>query len=424
MRCQGPLGRIQSACPVVRGGPGDGWGRLWGSAYRGGVDILSDDGRAALDAATAEADPTSLGAAERLRRRFPPALAAEALTQASLRRRAAGKFPLADRMFLTTDGLQQATRPAVAAWRARRFADAGVTDVFDLGCGLGADAMAFELAGVRAHGVEADEQTAAYATANLALVGGAPVRHALAEDVVVPDDAGVFLDPARRTGRGRTWRVEDFTPPWSLVTEHLASSRFCCVKLGPGLPKELIPRDVAACWVSHGGDVVETSLWNRWEPGPSAVVFPRGTHPGADGEPVVVRRAGERRELAVADVGAYVVEPDNAVIRAGLVSEVAPGHDLWLLDPHLAYLSCDDPLPPTPLADRFRVLDVLPHDVRALRHHVRAHRLGTLEIKVRGIDVDPAALRRALRPSGPGRATIILSRTPRGAVAVVAERLS
>lgn len=388
------------------------------------MDILSDVGRAALEAATAEADPTSLGAAERLRRHFPAALAAEALTQVSLRRRAAGKFPLAEQMFLTTDGLQQATRPAVASWRARRFAHADVTDVWDLGCGLGADAMAFELAGLRAHGVEADQQTAAYATANLALVGGAPVQHALAEDVIVPDGAGVFLDPARRTGRGRTWRVEDFTPSWTLVTDHLAGDRFCCVKLGPGLPKELIPPGVAASWVSHGGDVVEASLWNRWEPGFSAVVFPRVGSAADVAEPVVVRSGTERRDLPVADVGAWVIEPDNAVIRAGLVSEIGPGHDMWLLDPHLAYLSCDEPLPATPLADRFRVLDVVAYDVRTLRHHVRARRIGTLEIKVRGIDVDPADLRRRLRPAGPERATLILSRTPRGAVAVVAERVS
>lgn len=389
------------------------------------MDILSETGRAALAAAIAESDPGSLGAGERLRRAFPPELAAEALHQVALRRRATGKFPRAEEMFLTTDGLQQATRPRVAAWRARQFREAGVEEVWDLGCGLGADAMAFQAAGMRARGVEADATTAAYATANLALVGGEPVLHGLAEDAPVPAGAGVFLDPARRTDRGRTWRVEDFTPPWSLVTRHLSGPQFTCVKLGPGLPKELIPDGVAACWVSENGSVVEASLWNGIAEGRYAVVFGRATPDrAAADEPVVLRRPERPRDLGVAPVGRFVMEPDNAVIRAGLVSEIAPGHDVWLLDPHLAYLSCDEPLPPGPLATSFQVRAVLAYDLKLLRRHVREQRIGTLEIKVRGMDVDPAALRRQLRPSGPGSATILCSRTPSGAVAVVADRLS
>ena len=381
------------------------------------MDILSEVGRRALESAGAEADPTSLGAAERLRRTFPPELAAQALTQVSLRRRAAGKLPHASRMFLTSDGLQQATRPRVAAWRARIFAAAGVQEVWDLGCGLGADAMAFAAAGLRVQGVEADATTAAFATMNLALVGGPPVVHARAEDVEVPAGAGVFLDPARRTARGRTWDVGDFAPPWSLVEEYLAGERFCCVKLGPGLPKQLIPDGVAATWVSEADQVVEASLWNRLPPGPAAVVFS-----GPADEPSVLRRPDGFRELRVADVGRYLLEPDNAVIRADLVTQIAPGRELWLLDHQIAYLSCDEAFD-TPFADVFEVADVLPFDVKALRRHVRQAGLGTLEIKCRGVDVDPASLRRTLQPEGRGSATLILSRTPKGAVAVVAHRV-
>lgn len=382
------------------------------------MEILGERGRAALAAASAEADPTSLAAAERLRREFPPDLAAAALTQVALRRRADGKFPRAAEMFLTVDGLQQATRPRVAAWRAGVFREAGVQAVWDLGCGLGADSMAFQQAGVEAQGVEADEATAAFATANLALVGGAPVRHARAEDVEVPPGAGVFLDPARRTARGRSWDVADFTPPWALVERYLASEHFCCVKLGPGLPKGLIPPGVAATVVSEHGDAVEVSLWNRLSPGMAAVVFPRGP-----GEPLVLRRDPAAPDLTVGDVGRFVVEPDNAVIRAGLIAEVARGHDMWLLAPGIAYLSCDEPPPTTPLADAFVVRRVLPFDQAALRALVREERIGTLEIKCRGVDVDPARLRRALRPAGPGHATIIVARRPGGTVAILADRV-
>lgn len=380
------------------------------------MDILSEQGRAALAAASLETDPGSLGAAGRMRKLFTPELAAAALTQVSLRRRARRKFPRADDMFFTSQGLEQATRGDVAAWRAQQFRAAGVEQVFDLGCGIGADSMAFLEADITVQAVESDPQTAALATANLALLGGAPVHLARAEEVEVPEGAGVFLDPARRTDRGRTWRVEDFSPPWSLVLHHLGRSEFSCVKMGPGLPKELIPERVRATWVSHHGDVVEASLWNGEGPSRAAVVFPRD-----GGRPIDVF-SDVPRELPVRPPGRFIIEPDNAVIRAGLVTDIAPSADLWLLESHTAYLSADEPVI-TPLADCFEVVEVLDYDVSTLRTYVAQHRIGTLEIKKRALDVDPAALRKQLRPRGPHQATIILARTPRGAKAVVARRL-
>ena len=187
-----------------------------------------------------------------MRRRFPPELAAAALTQVALRRRARGKLPMADRMFFTPDGLEQTTRWVVAQWRAALFKEAGVTELWDLGCGLGVDTMAFAQAGLRVHAVEADPTTAAFATANLRELD-ARVVEGRAEDVEVPPGAGIFLDPARRTTRGRTWDVNQFTPPWSLVENHLRGDWRTAVKLGPGLPKELIPEGVGAAWVSEIG---------------------------------------------------------------------------------------------------------------------------------------------------------------------------
>lgn len=379
------------------------------------MDILSDVGTAALAAAELEADPTSLGAAGRMRKQFSPELASAALSQVTLRRKAAKKFSRSDDMFFTSAGLEQATREPVSAWRARAFRDAGVSTVYDLGCGIGADAMAFLDAGIDVHGVEADPDTAALASANLGLLGGRPVEIANAQDIAVPQFAGVFLDPARRTGSGRTWEVADFSPPWSLVLKHLSGASFCCVKMGPGLPKEMIPDGVRATWVSHHGNVVEASLWNGAGPSRAAVVFPRD-----GGEPVELTAASPR-DLEVRPPGRFIIEPDNAVIRAALVTEIAPEADLWLVHEQIAYLSSDEPLS-TPLADCFQVTAVLRYDNSAMRSHIRENGIGVLEIKCRGMDVDPAALRRTLKPKGPSSATLILLRTTHGALAVFTRR--
>jgi hypothetical protein len=111
--------------------------------------LVSPEAAAALAAADAQAEPGSLGAATALRALVAPDRAAAALTQASLRRRGRVKFgDRAATMFFTPDGLEQATRAAVAARRAAWFAAAGVPSVIDLGCGLGADASALQHAGV------------------------------------------------------------------------------------------------------------------------------------------------------------------------------------------------------------------------------------------------------------------------------------
>jgi SAM-dependent methyltransferase len=251
--------------------------------------LVSADAEAALAAAAAEVDPSSLAAAGRLRRDFPPEQAAAALTQAGLRRRAVSKFgDLASRLFFTPDGLEQATRGEVAAWRAARYLAAGVTDVVDLGCGLGADALAFAAAGLAVRAVEADPATAVLASANL----GLEVTCADAVEVAAPllaFRAAVFADPARRTSSGRTWRVADFSPPFDFATDLLAG-RFGCIKAAPGLPSSMIPDGVGVTWVSHRGDLVETSLWSSGER--TAVLLPSGAELPVSGDRALIGEPG------------------------------------------------------------------------------------------------------------------------------------
>ncbi|MEL4505123.1 SAM-dependent methyltransferase [Luteococcus sp. H138] len=397
--------------------------------------LHTPEGASALALAMAEQDPGSLAAASRLRKQAPPELAAQALGQAQLRRRARTKFGAdAERMLFTHDALEQATRPVVADWRAHRLRDEGITRVIDLGCGIGADSLACLRAGIDVIAVELDQTTAEHARANLELAAGRPldglgdptpaaptatVIHgdavALAPELLAGagPETCVFIDPARRTEFGRTWRVEAFTPPWDFVLSLLGGSHSTVVKLGPGVPKQLIPDDVEALWVADGHDVVECSLWHT----PAA----RPVH-GAIllGGPQALRLDHEPRDpLPVAVPGRYLVEPHGAVIRAGALDRIADG--LWLLDPHVAYLSGNAPVT-SPFATCFEILEVLDNNPKTLKAWVREHRVGTLEIKKRALDVDPAELRKKLQPKGPNSATIVLARTPDGARALMVRR--
>lgn len=398
--------------------------------------LHGEQGRAALAAAMAEKDPDSLAAATRLRKDFAPELAAEALGQAALRRRAGTKFgERAVELFFTADALEQATRPAVAAGRARRMRDEGITRVVDLGCGIGADALAFLAAGIAVTAVELEPLTAAHARANLARRQAQGSENEAQGTMAEPGEAQVitgdavelapellagagpetcvFVDPARRTELGRTWRVEAFTPPWDFVMSLLQGPHSAVVKLGPGVPRTLLPPGVEVLWTSDRGDVVEATLWRTPEAGRGrgAVLLPEDVRVDAD-------PAAEA--LPVASVGRYLLEPDGAVIRAGALDQVQPG--AWLLDPQVAYLSSDEPHRGR-LATSFEVLEDLDFNPKLLKAWVRDNRIGTLEIKKRAIDVDPAELRKRLAPRGPNSATLVLARTVQGSRALVCRRV-
>jgi hypothetical protein len=105
------------------------------------------------------------------------------------------------------------------------------------------------------------------------------------------------------------------------------------------------------------------------------------------------------------------------------VTAVAAAVDGWLLDPRIAYVTGAKYVP-TQLASAYEVLDELPYKEKALRSWVRGHGIGTLEIKKRGVDLDPAQLRKKLAPKGSASATLIITRIGRDAVAYSCRRVT
>jgi SAM-dependent methyltransferase len=354
----------------------------------------------------------------------PPALVSAVLTQSRLRQKARAKFgAFADRLLYTQAGLEQATRLRVAALHAGRFRDAGVARVADLGCGLGADALAIAALGIPVIAVERDEVTAALAAYNLAAFPDVEVVHADAEAFPLEGIDAVYLDPARRTaGTGETSRLtrpDDYSPSVDFAFA-LGERMPVGVKLGPGFDRDLIPAEAEAQWVSVDGQVVEMGLWSR-----------ELARPGIRRSALVLRETGAAELTAAADsvdagvreLGDIVYEPDGAVIRARLIGALAERLGAGMLSPGIAYLTGDE-LVPTPFASAFRVRERLPASEAALKRALRERRIGTLEIKKRGIDVDPAALRTRLSLKGPESATLILTRVDGAHEALLVERVS
>jgi SAM-dependent methyltransferase len=377
--------------------------------------LRTTEGVAALGAATRLAAGDPLAAASALRARGVPAeLAAAALTQATLRRRAAGKFGAdAAAMLFTRAGLEQATRGPVAARRAARLRAAGAATVTDLGCGIGADTIAFARAGLRVHAVDADPGTAAVAAANVAALGLAHLVTVSVADAATVDLSGadaVFCDPARRTATGR--RVFDpaaYSPPWDFVAGLAGRVPRTALKLAPGIDHALVPAGAEAEWVSVGGEVVEAAFWC----GPLAAVPRRATvlHKGE------LTGTGEER-APVGPPRRYLYDPDGAVVRAHLVAEFAATVDGTLADPTIAYVYADAPVA-TPYARCLEIVESLPFSLKRLRAALRAHGAGRLTIAKRGSAVDVDRLRRDLRATGDATMTVVLTRVAGAPTAIL-----
>jgi len=358
-----------------------------------GQDLLAE----VAERAGVESD---LALGTRLRRTHDGDLVAAAVTQNHLRGKAVTKLgDDAARMYFTHDALEQATRRRVAEHRAQRLVDAGVERLVDLGCGIGADLVASARAGLTVRGVELDPVRAAIATENLralGLGGTVEVGDATRTDVLPGETA--FVDPARRTGRGRVFGTGDLQPPWPWVRDLLHGR--AVAKMMPGLAHDDVPAGVEAEWVSDGGDLVECCLWGGAfaRTRRRATLLPSGATLAHRDEPAVV-----------GSVGAYLYEPDDAVIRAGVVAELAAEVGGWLPDPQIAYVSADRG-DVTPLARRFAVVDELPFREKQLKVALQQRRIGTLTVKKRGVQVVPEELVKRLRLDGPHSATVIMTR--------------
>jgi len=341
------------------------------------------------------------------------------MNQLSLRAKAQEKFgDFATRMLFTKEALEQATRLDVASHHAGRFRDAGITSLVDAGCGIGADSLAFSGLGIQVTAIERDTATAALASYNLAPFPETTVINADVLDADLSGAEALWIDPARREGATRLHNPEDWSPSLDWIFE-MAAERPTGIKLAPGMDRDLIPEGVEAQWVSHHGSVVEMVLW-------SGALKREGITRSA----LVISRSGTAEMVAGADsldteVGnlqEYLYEPDGAIIRARLIGDLARSVDATMIDASIAYFSSAT-AHQSPLMQGFQIIEHVPYTPKNVNALVGAANLGHIEIKKRGIDVDPAELRKTLPLSGSGSATLILTRVKGQKTALLAKRL-
>ncbi len=318
-----------------------------------------------------------------------------------LRRRAAAKFAGVDvsGWLFTDEALQQATAAVVARHRARRLAGQVVHDAT---CSVGTELAALRGAAAYLLGSDLDEVRLAMAAHN---VPGVPLARA---DACAPisRNAVVLLDPARRSGGSRRFDPRAYTPPLDDLAEAYRG-RPTVVKCAPGIDFDAVRAlgfDGEIEVTSAAGSVREACLW---APSLSTPGVRRRASVLADGRDVETLTDADPGEYRSGVPGRWIIDPDGAVVRAGLVRQYATRHGLWQLDPEIAYLTGDR----VPDGMRgFEILDRLPFREKVLRQSLSALDCGSLEILVRGVDVDPDELRRRLRPAGTRPLSVVITR--------------
>jgi THUMP domain-like/RNA cap guanine-N2 methyltransferase len=403
--------------------------------------LLSPTGRQILARLAAERDAgappsrrSELALAVSLRREYPADLVAAAMAQQELRLAARVKFSRAMEMLFTRDGYEQSSSEAIARHRAARFG--GARRVADLCCGIGGDLIALASRAEQTLAVDRNQIHARLAMHNAGVYGVADgVRTCVADvrDIPLAGIDGVFTDPARRAGgpagarpgaergarpgaeRGarpgaepgtRRFRAGLSEPPldWCLSLPERVPA--VCVKAAPGLPAELIPPDWEAEFIADGRDLKEAVLWSPALSTASrrATILPAGdTLAAGPGD------AGDGAPVPVGEPGEYLLDPNPAVTRAGLVEDLARGLGAWKIDPLIAFLAVPRDVR-TPFARTLRVVESAPWNEKQFAKRLRDLGVGAADLRRRGLAGDVDQIHRRLKLSGPHRATVVLTR--------------
>jgi hypothetical protein len=399
--------------------------------------LLTPLGREVLARLAGERGAEALAVGARLRREYPAHLVALAMTQQELRQVAAAKFSRAADMLFTRAGYEQASSETVAAYRVGRLRQAA--RVADLCCGIGGDLIALA-ASSHVLAVDRDGTHARLARHNAAVYGRADqvtVQVADARAVSLDGIDAVFIDPARRSGpaaasaapsggTAQRYQVGACEPPLDWCARLTRQVKAVGIKAAPGLQEDLIPKGWEAEFIAVARDLKEAVLWSPalatapvkelsgtgagYPSGPRRATVLESAPPGQPalrytltakpGEPVPLREPGE-----------YLLDPNPAVTRAGLVEDLARalGRDLAKIDPRIAFLTSDRPAT-TPFARTLRVLESAPWNEREFARRLRDLDIGAVDIRRRGLAGDVDQIRRRLKLAGSNRATVVITR--------------
>jgi len=300
--------------------------------------------------------------------------------------RSSGKLP--SDWLMDADSAQQATPVEVAAYRAEFLAEQGVSSVHDITCSIGTEGLNSPL---DYFGSDLDESRVRMARHNLS-----STKIFRADALTTTTTADVLLaDPARRAGGRRITRPEDLVPPLPEVVDKHRDKELA-IKCAPGL--DFSEWNGLVTVASVDGGVKEACLYTPGLGTGRRAVMIRGHKLDVlDDKETNLPEAGE--------IGSYLIDPDGAIVRSGLVRHYAAREGLHQIDERIAYLT-GERIPEG--TSGFPFIEKVP--LKRLKSVLKSYDAGSLEILVRGVEVDPDQLRKKMKLKGKKPFAVIITR--------------
>ena len=383
-------------------------------------------------------------------------------------------FLLCDKLALEQSTAQDIGRWKSTLWeRARQVNNNGdennsgksVTPiVHDLCCGMGGDSF-YLPKDFLTIGVDLDEnRLAMYRYNNRVMRGfgdstsGANVENTILADVRevarINETADFFtIDPARRAIEGENQRdLRNLTPTFEEVIEISKHYKGGMAKIPPGYPICEIPRGTEILYIGSRTDCRECLvLFGELAQNPDHVRAVMVDKTGSaiaewneirdekrearneseqsqydhnyelEGRDRIYTTASSESDLPLGNVSKFISEPSPVLLRSHLFGVVALAHDksAHLISPGIAYTTSEKPLPSPGFAN-FEVLDSAEISTGAVRAMLKAHDIGKLTLKLRGVKVDPDQEIKRLKPKGKNSATLFYTRLNGEKIAILA----
>ena len=313
----------------------------------------------------------------------------ELLSLNIIRNKCRNRIDNVDNFIFTAKGSQQASSTALAKYHAKKLEN--YSTIADLCCGNGIDLFYISKNKKQVFALDLDEETLLAAKYNNRKEQNITFLQEKAEEFSNPVSA-IFVDPDRRDENKRFIAPEDLSPKLSNILKLTEITPNILVKLSPAMDYKsiIIKQKHSYEFISENGELKEIllCLGNFANDGNKAILLPKN-----------ISLLQNKKEIAISGTLKYILEPDSAIIRAGLVQDLGYEIGTTLLNKHLALLSSNKEIF-SDFTKTYLVVDQFDYNLKKLKKYLRQANIGKLVIKTRGFSQSVEEFRKKLKLKG------------------------